>query len=327
MNLTCSLTLWLRMQRWLCLRPEESSTAKTKRDMGASDPESQCGWHPPPRTVKDVKKRWDDLRLRVHNILSANWSQGLATGSGSNTPIKLSRWEETCTSTIGIESIEGVGEMECGASSSADVGRDTNSDAEDSAAQATTPTKRARSREDTNRPSISKGTGKAHQQPRTKAPLNGRKQGRHRSATTPTVPTPVESSTVEPVADGTLSVATSLVGEAAATAPQSGDEVLSQGEVCVPEEDNRFMEFAGTPSPTQAHQHTPISSQRHLACPVWGRGRSRSLEPHTGPTRIGTLATRAIHPQRGPKQGVQDVIDGGAPAGADQPSETICLRW
>ncbi|XP_069468413.1 nuclear apoptosis-inducing factor 1-like [Ambystoma mexicanum] len=73
-----------------------------------------------PRTVKDCRKRWDDLRLRVQNILSANRAQPLETGGGPGSPIKLTPWEETCASQIGAESIEGVGEMECGATSSTD---------------------------------------------------------------------------------------------------------------------------------------------------------------------------------------------------------------
>ncbi|XP_069486223.1 myb-related transcription factor, partner of profilin-like [Ambystoma mexicanum] len=243
-----------------------------------------------PRTVKDLKKRWDHLRLLVRNILSANQSQGLATGGGSNSLIKLSRWEETCASTIGRESIDEVADMERGASSSADGGRDTDSDAEDSAAPATTPSKRARSREDTNRLSTSKGTGKAHQPSRTKAPQDGREQGHQRTATAPTVPTPVQSAAVEPVADGSLSAANSSVGEAAATAPQSGDEELSQGEVCVPEEDNRSLEVAATPSPGQTPQYTPISTPHgNLHVQPGGEAEPEAWNPTEDPPELGPL--------------------------------------
>ncbi|XP_069488679.1 myb-related transcription factor, partner of profilin-like [Ambystoma mexicanum] len=74
-----------------------------------------------PRTVKDGRKRWDDLRLKVQNILSVNRTQALETGGGPSSPIKLTPWEETCASMIGPESIEGVGEMGCGATTSADA--------------------------------------------------------------------------------------------------------------------------------------------------------------------------------------------------------------
>ncbi|XP_069482609.1 myb-related transcription factor, partner of profilin-like [Ambystoma mexicanum] len=74
-----------------------------------------------PRTMKDVCKCWDDLRLHVRNILAANRSQGMETGGGASSPIKTTRWEETCARTFGMELIEGVGEKERGAQSSADV--------------------------------------------------------------------------------------------------------------------------------------------------------------------------------------------------------------
>ncbi|XP_069479931.1 myb-related transcription factor, partner of profilin-like [Ambystoma mexicanum] len=75
-----------------------------------------------PRIPKDCRKWWDDLRLRVQSILSANCSQAQETGGGPSSPMKLMPWEETCAGLIGQESIEGVGNMECGAPSSSDGG-------------------------------------------------------------------------------------------------------------------------------------------------------------------------------------------------------------
>ncbi|XP_069486289.1 myb-related transcription factor, partner of profilin-like [Ambystoma mexicanum] len=210
-----------------------------------------------PRTVKEFKKHWDDLRLRVRNILSANRSQGLATGIGPNSPIKMTRWDETCASTIGMEAIERVGDMERGAPSSADGGSDSDSDAQDSAAQATTPLKNARGRENTNRPSTSKGPGKAHQPLKAKAPQDAKALGRQRASTTATVLTTGVSTAEEPVADGALSAANSSVGEAAATAPLSDDKEQTHGEVCVLEDDVS-SELHGTPSPRLSPQLTQI---------------------------------------------------------------------
>ncbi|XP_069486326.1 myb-related transcription factor, partner of profilin-like [Ambystoma mexicanum] len=45
-----------------------------------------------PRTTKDCRKRWDDLRLQVRNILSANRSQAIATGGGI--PAEVEQQEE-----------------------------------------------------------------------------------------------------------------------------------------------------------------------------------------------------------------------------------------
>ncbi|XP_069482624.1 myb-related transcription factor, partner of profilin-like [Ambystoma mexicanum] len=177
-----------------------------------------------PRTVKDMRKRWDDLHLRVRNILAANRSQGMATGGGDPSPIKMTRWEETCVSTIGMEAIEGVGDMERGAPSSADGGTQSDSEAQNPMEQPTTPVKKARGTEGVNRPSTSRGTvkpGLAHKAKPTQeatAPMCER-------ATT-TAPTPA-TTTQEPVAEGSVSTASSTVGEAAATAPLPDDDAHS----------------------------------------------------------------------------------------------------
>ncbi|XP_069502587.1 myb-related transcription factor, partner of profilin-like [Ambystoma mexicanum] len=80
------------------------------------------------RTSNDCRKRWDNLRLRVRSILSANRSQAQQTGGGPSSPMKLMPWEETCAGLIRTESIEGVGNMECGAPSSADGGSEHDSE-------------------------------------------------------------------------------------------------------------------------------------------------------------------------------------------------------
>ncbi|XP_069494437.1 myb-related transcription factor, partner of profilin-like [Ambystoma mexicanum] len=81
-----------------------------------------------PRTSKDCRKRWDDLQLRVQSILSANRSQAQLTRGGPSSPMKLTAWEETCAGLIGTESKEGIGNMECGAPSSADGGSEHDSE-------------------------------------------------------------------------------------------------------------------------------------------------------------------------------------------------------
>ncbi|XP_069502418.1 myb-related transcription factor, partner of profilin-like [Ambystoma mexicanum] len=212
-----------------------------------------------PRTVKDVCKQWDDLRLRVCNIMSANRSQGLATGGGPSSPIKFRQWEETCASTIGIESIEGVGEMEHGAISSTDGGSDPDSEAHDSAAQATTPRKKARGREEGNRPSTSKGPDKPQMPQKGKAPQDTTSLGRLRATGTATVPTTAVCTAQEPVADGALSAANNSVGETVARAPHSDEDVQSQGQVCIPVKDES-SDLPATPSPPPSPQITPFST-------------------------------------------------------------------
>ncbi|XP_069498846.1 myb-related transcription factor, partner of profilin-like [Ambystoma mexicanum] len=174
-----------------------------------------------PRTVKDVQKCWDDLRLRVHNIISANRSQGMATCGGAASPIKMTRWEETCSSTIGMEAIEGVGDMERGALSSADAGTQSESEDQDPREEAATPAKKSRGMEGANRPSTSRGRGQPGllRMPNTTQEPTAQMCIRD----TTTAPTPA-TSTQEPVAEGTVSTASSTVRETAATAALSDDE-------------------------------------------------------------------------------------------------------
>ncbi|XP_069468404.1 myb-related transcription factor, partner of profilin-like [Ambystoma mexicanum] len=96
-----------------------------------------------PRTLKDCRKRWDDLRVWVRSLVSTNRSQALQTGGGPSSPIRLEPWEETCVSLIGTKSIEGVGDRECGATSSADGGTD-NESGEPQTSSPTTSTGRGR---------------------------------------------------------------------------------------------------------------------------------------------------------------------------------------
>ncbi|XP_069486311.1 myb-related transcription factor, partner of profilin-like [Ambystoma mexicanum] len=183
-----------------------------------------------PRTPKDIRKHWDGLRLSVRNILAVNRKQGMATGGGADSPIKLQPWEEICASTIGMEAIEGVGDMERGAPSSADGGTKSDTDEQDTREDAATPHKKARGMEEPNCPSTSRGRGQA-------AVLR-------KGKTTPVPPPPISitanttaptqaTNTQEPVAEGTISGASSIVGETAATAAVSDDEaeILIQGTI------------------------------------------------------------------------------------------------
>ncbi|XP_069492362.1 myb-related transcription factor, partner of profilin-like [Ambystoma mexicanum] len=205
-----------------------------------------------PRTIKDVRKRWDDLRLRVRSILAANRSQGIGTGGGGGSPIKMTHWEETCASTIGIETIEGVEEMERGVPSSADGGSQSDSEDQDSAAQATTPMKKARGMEGGNRPSTSRGTGKPGLLQKAKAIQDDTSTRRERGTDNATAPTPAAPNTQEPVAEGSLSAANSSVGEVAATAPLSDEERPCQTPV-----------GQGTPSPAAVKPPQPTP---HIQC-------------------------------------------------------------
>ncbi|XP_069495631.1 myb-related transcription factor, partner of profilin-like [Ambystoma mexicanum] len=193
------------------------------------------------RTTKDVRKRWDDLHLRVRNILSANRSQAIATGRGASSPIKLSRWEEICASTIGIEAIEGLGS-------------DPDSEARYSTPQMTRPRKRAW--DEGNRPSSSKAPHKLWQAPKSKPPQGA-------TALVPPRPVNIVPTTTVTLAqetvEGALSAENSSVGEAAAIAPLTDDEARAQ--VCVPVEDNS-SDLPGTPSPAPSPQRSSVDSDR-----------------------------------------------------------------
>ncbi|XP_069476417.1 myb-related transcription factor, partner of profilin-like [Ambystoma mexicanum] len=91
-----------------------------------------------PRSVKDCMKRWDDLRVRVRNILASNRREAMATGRGPHSPAKLTTWEETASTFISPESIEGFGEMETGAATSPEGGTDGEDASQDTTARAST---------------------------------------------------------------------------------------------------------------------------------------------------------------------------------------------
>ncbi|XP_069506221.1 myb-related transcription factor, partner of profilin-like [Ambystoma mexicanum] len=152
-----------------------------------------------PRTVKDCKKRWDDLRLRVQNILASNRREAMATGGGPHSPAKLSRWEETCSTFIQMESIEGFGEMETGAATSGDGGIDGEDVSEG-------PTTRA----STSRPKTTatdKSTSGAASQPKPTPRASGQTMAAHEGPTsTPDtvdteLATPVEGEAVAPLSN------------------------------------------------------------------------------------------------------------------------------
>ncbi|XP_069502388.1 myb-related transcription factor, partner of profilin-like [Ambystoma mexicanum] len=176
------------------------------------------------RTVKYCRKRWDGLRLRVRSILAANRNLAMATGGGGDSPIKLREWEETCASTIGVESIEGVRDMECGAPTTSDGGSQTDSDEQDTATQAPPAKKQARAKEPGNTASTSRGTGRSallQMGKHSKPPTSPRREA---TAATIAAPTAVIPPTQKPLTEGTLSAANSSIGEAAATAPLSDVE-------------------------------------------------------------------------------------------------------
>ncbi|XP_069468370.1 myb-related transcription factor, partner of profilin-like [Ambystoma mexicanum] len=98
-----------------------------------------------PRTVRDCQKRWDDLRLGVRNIMASNRRVAMATGRGPHSPAKMMPWEETESSFIDPESIQGFREMEMGAASSPEGDTDEDDAREDNTVRASTshPKKRA----------------------------------------------------------------------------------------------------------------------------------------------------------------------------------------
>ncbi|XP_069468328.1 myb-related transcription factor, partner of profilin-like [Ambystoma mexicanum] len=75
------------------------------------------------RTVKDCHKRWDDLRLRVRNLIAAHRQHSTDTGGGPASPLRLQSWEDRCSSILHLEGIQGVGEAEVGVCPPADAAR------------------------------------------------------------------------------------------------------------------------------------------------------------------------------------------------------------
>ncbi|XP_069502335.1 myb-related transcription factor, partner of profilin-like [Ambystoma mexicanum] len=85
------------------------------------------------RTVIDCHKRWDDLQLRVRNLIAAHHQHSTGTGGGPASPLKLQSWEVRC-SILHLEGIQGVGEADVGVCPPADAA-DTSGDS-DTAQQA-----------------------------------------------------------------------------------------------------------------------------------------------------------------------------------------------
>ncbi|XP_069461308.1 myb-related transcription factor, partner of profilin-like [Ambystoma mexicanum] len=80
------------------------------------------------RSMKDCHKRWDDLRLRVRNLIAAHWQRSSGTGGGPASPLRLQTWEERCSSVLHLEAIHGIGDAETGVSPPADAAISSDSD-------------------------------------------------------------------------------------------------------------------------------------------------------------------------------------------------------
>ncbi|XP_069502696.1 myb-related transcription factor, partner of profilin-like [Ambystoma mexicanum] len=71
------------------------------------------------RSVKDCHKRWDDLRLRVRNLIAAHRQRSSGTGGVPASLLRLQTWEERCSSVHHLVAIHGIGDGEAGVSPSA----------------------------------------------------------------------------------------------------------------------------------------------------------------------------------------------------------------
>ncbi|XP_069476371.1 nuclear apoptosis-inducing factor 1-like [Ambystoma mexicanum] len=138
------------------------------------------------RTVRDCRTRWDDLRLQVRSLLSAN--RNMATGGGADSPIKLKEWVETCANMIGVESIEGVGSMEHGVATTSDGGSHTDSEELGTATLAPPATNRPRPQDTGDTPTTSKGKGR-------RVPMQ---RAKHRLSDTATIPLSTPATTAPP---------------------------------------------------------------------------------------------------------------------------------
>ncbi|XP_069481443.1 nuclear apoptosis-inducing factor 1-like [Ambystoma mexicanum] len=157
-----------------------------------------------PRIVKDVRKLWEDLRLSVRSILAANRSLAMGTGGGGGSPIKLQECKETCASTIGVESIEGVGEMERSMPSSSDGGSQSDSEEQDSGTQAPPPKKQAKGMEVGTSSSTLRGTGKSALPQRAKATHPPTSPRREMPSDNVVAPIPAIPTMQDPLAEGSL---------------------------------------------------------------------------------------------------------------------------
>ncbi|XP_069491126.1 uncharacterized protein [Ambystoma mexicanum] len=187
------------------------------------------------RTVKDCRKRWDDLWLCVRNMLTVNRNLAMGTGESGESPLKLREWEEICASTIGVESIAGVGEMEHGVATSSDGGSQTETENTRTVTPAPPSTKKPRRDATGDTATTSRVTGRSVHQQRDKG-------SRSTSSTQPeampaaiVAPTAVCSSACEISMEGTHSAATS----------SDEDEALD------------IVDRSHTPSPTRSIEASP----------------------------------------------------------------------
>ncbi|XP_069502435.1 nuclear apoptosis-inducing factor 1-like [Ambystoma mexicanum] len=198
-----------------------------------------------PRTVNVCKKRWDDLSLRVQNILAINRREAMATGGDAHSPVRLMRCEETCSTIIQMESIEGFGEMETGAATSGEGGIDGEGGSQDPSTRPSTS--RARP------PATGQSTSGAALRPTVQSRASAQAMQAHEDTTAVDVTATTElPTTVEGEADGTQSTATSSVGEAAATTPLSDIELGAEEYVDL--EGTIHVECPHTPSPLSTPQ-------------------------------------------------------------------------
>ncbi|XP_069468407.1 myb-related transcription factor, partner of profilin-like [Ambystoma mexicanum] len=226
-----------------------------------------------PRALSDCLKRWDDLRVRVRGLLSANRSQAMQTRGGPSSPVRLEPWEETCAALIGTESIEGIGDIECGAASSAEGGTDHDSGEPQSS-----------------RPTTSMGSGRVRRIPAPKRTPIPAPERPVEAAPPQSLPASVPATVPTPT-----SAQSSISGEVAATGPMKN--VDSSPSICGASEDE-FYPTVHTPEPcnvplascsdsgdpqTPAHS-PPTDTQGHK-----DRGPSppvQSSPEHAGPSRL-----------------------------------------
>ncbi|XP_069461337.1 myb-related transcription factor, partner of profilin-like [Ambystoma mexicanum] len=201
------------------------------------------------RSVNDCRKRWDDLRVGVRNILTVNRNMAIGTGGGAESPLKLKEWEEICASTIGVKSIEGVGDMEQGVPITYDGGSHTDTEEARTSTPAPAPRKKARRDATGDTTTSSRGPGRSDLVQREKG-------NRSSSSTQPeAMPAAVVAPTgvCLPASEGSIgevhSAATSSKGEAAATAPGSDAEV-----------EPAIEDLSQSPIPTRTSLSSPMLS-------------------------------------------------------------------
>ncbi|XP_069488728.1 uncharacterized protein [Ambystoma mexicanum] len=240
------------------------------------------------RSVKDCRKRWDDLRLRVQNILSVNRNLAMATGGGAESPLKMKEWEETCASTIGVEAIEGVGDMEHGVAISSDGGSPTDNGDTSTAARTPTAAKKARMHERGDTATTSRGTGRTVHLQRAKGSRSTITSQPEGTAPVVAEPTQVCPIIAEMSTESTHSAATSSTGEAAATAPATDEEDATD-----------ILQLSHNPSPTWSIEGSPRATSgsaihgAHDTHTVEGAWSPQLSSPDAGSTDQGAPSSPA----------------------------------